>query len=186
LYIIVNFSIIYYISVILIVDFCCAYPFVEQSWFEILLVSLPIMERRKDSRRSSRSCNFSLFEKDLAFSLIDAKKELLESKKTDSVALMNKKQAWADLADQFNAVTGVSKRSGPQLQCWWDKQKKRARRNIADNRVKIFATGGGPHTSSSDTWDDKVASIAASTFFPLQNDFDSDAAYQHSTVSIKL
>jgi len=79
-----------------------------------------------------------LFEKDLAFSLIDAKKELLESKKTDSVALMNKKQAWADLADQFNTVTGVSKRSGPQLQCWWDNQKKRARRNIADNRVKIL------------------------------------------------
>jgi len=79
---------------------------------------------------------------------------------------------------------GVYLERMPQLQCWWENQKKRARRNFADNRVKMFATGGGPSTSTSDSWDEKVASIFSSTLFPLQNMFDSDAEYQLNTVSI--
>jgi len=90
------------------------------------------------------------------------------------------------VADQFNAVVGVSKRNAKQLQCWWENQKKRARRNIADNRVKLFATGGGPSEikSQSDSWDEKVASISSCTLFPLESMFDSDAEYQLTTVSM--
>jgi len=139
-----------------------------------------------DSQPTSRSTNFSAFEKDVLFGLIESNKGVLESKKTDALSVLAKKQAWVELADQFNAVNGVSKRSHKQLQCWWDNQKKRARRNIADNRVKIFATGGGPCTGTvtSDSWDEKVASISSATLFPLENIFDSDAEYQLNTVSI--
>jgi len=137
-----------------------------------------------DSKAPSRSGNFSSFEKDIVFALIESHKGVLESKKTDAISVLAKKQTWMALADQFNAVNGVCKRSYKQLQCWWENQKKRARRNIADNRVKMFATGGGPSTSTSDSWDEKVASISSCTLFPLQNVLHSDAEYQLNTVSI--
>ena len=34
---------------------------------------------------------------------------MLESKKTDALSIVAKKQAWMELADQFNAVNGVTK-----------------------------------------------------------------------------
>jgi len=38
-------------------------------------------------------------------------------------------------------------------------------------------TGGGPYVGQSNDWDEKVASVSAATFNPLENDFDSDASY---------
>ena len=73
--------------------------------------------------------------------LIKSHKNVLESKKTDSVSVLAKKAAWSEVTEQFNAVSGGSKRDCKQLQCWWDNQKKRAHRNFSDNRVKTFATG---------------------------------------------
>jgi len=133
-----------------------------------------------------RTGNFSSFEKEIAFALIESHKNVLESKKTDALSAVAKKEAWTEVADQFNAVVGVSKRNAKQLQSWWENQKKRARRNIADNRVKLFATGGGPSEikSQSDSWDEKVASISSCTLFPLESMFDSDAEYQLTTVSM--
>ena len=63
----------------------------------------------------SRSGNFSSFEKDIVFALIESHKGVLESKKTDAISVLAKKQTWMALADQFNAVNGVCKRSYKQL-----------------------------------------------------------------------
>ena len=90
------------------------------------------------------SWKFLPFRKDVAFPLIDSQKDVLESKKTDVATVLTKKAAWAELAEQFNAVSGMCKRDSKQLQCWWENQEKRARQNIADNRVKTLATGSGP------------------------------------------
>lgn len=45
-------------------------------------------------------------------------------------------------------------------------------------QVEIHRTGGGPAVLKTDDWDDRVATVSATSFQPLDNDFDSDAAYQ--------
>jgi len=74
------------------------------------------------------------------FSLIKSQKDILESKKTDSISVLRKKAAWAEVAEQFNAVSGGTKRDCKQLQCWQENQKKCARQNFADNHFYFHST----------------------------------------------
>ena len=124
-----------------------------------------------------RGQNFSVAEKEMVMSLIEAYRAVLECKRSDTVTTRLKEETWGQLAEQYNALPHVAKRSAKQLRLWWENQKKRSRSRIADGKVKRVKTGGGPCDWTFDVWDERVASMSVSNFQSLTNDFDSDATY---------
>lgn len=52
---------------------------------------------------TKRSSNFSKLEEERLVQLVLAKKNIFENKKTDAITSKKKDEAWAKLADEFNA-----------------------------------------------------------------------------------
>lgn len=52
-------------------------------------------------------------------------------------------------------------------------------------QVELVKTGGGPPPGKLSDWDERVAALTSSSFQPLQNSFDSDAAYYQLSVCLE-
>lgn len=82
-----------------------------------------------------RSKNFTEREKML---LIEVAKEfvsIIDNKKTDGTSVEAKKQAWMALTNKYNAVSETGVRTEKQLHALYDNLKKKARKNLSDDKV---------------------------------------------------
>ncbi|OXA46233.1 Myb/SANT-like DNA-binding domain-containing protein 3 [Folsomia candida] len=152
----------------------------------------------------SKRTTFTTFEIKLLLSLVEAKKKILEDKKTDFINLEKKRKGWDQLTTEFNSSAEVTARTKSQLQKKWDNLKSRAKKDVCNNSsFKIIASmvndiiantfllyygkkvsenqrkkrkigGGSPPPPVPDV-SDKVASIIPSQMKPLENEFDCDA-----------
>ena len=63
----------------------------------------------------------------------------------------------------------------------YDNMKCRSKKAVANDRVGRLRTGGGTFVPQTNIIDEKVVSLLGNRAWPLQNDFDSDAAYCNAT-----
>ena len=85
-----------------------------------------------------RGHNFSSAEKETLITVIEKHAGIVEDKRTDSTSSKLKDAAWVAIADEFSSMPeGATKRSAAQLKLWWQNQKKRARKQIADSKASV-------------------------------------------------
>ncbi|KAJ4449116.1 hypothetical protein ANN_00511 [Periplaneta americana] len=96
--------------------------------------------------KKKRAPNFSQFEVGILLELVGNSASILENKSTDGSSLREKQATWLDLTSQFNAVPGVTKRSTQNLKVCYENLKRRLRKDLADEKVETYKTGGGKRT----------------------------------------
>ncbi|GBP01900.1 hypothetical protein EVAR_7591_1 [Eumeta japonica] len=124
-----------------------------------------------------RSKNFTEREKSL---LIEVAKEfvcIIDNKKTDGTSVEAKKRAWAALTNKYNAVSETGCRTEKQLHALYDNLKKKARKNMSDDKSEMYKTGGGTFCPKTTAIDEKIVALLTPQFKPLVNEFDSSAPY---------
>ena len=92
-----------------------------------------------------RSKNFSQQEVDLLLDLVNAKRNILENKRTDHVSLKDKENSWKELAESFNELNGSVVRDWKVLKGKYENLKKTCKKNFAKDKKYTSGTGGGPH-----------------------------------------
>lgn len=90
---------------------------------------LSIMESGK------RSKNFTEREKMLLIEIAKEFVSVFDNKKTDGTSVEAKKQAWIDLTNKYNAISETGMRTEKQLHALYDNLKKKARKNMSDDKV---------------------------------------------------
>ncbi|XP_069688202.1 uncharacterized protein [Periplaneta americana] len=128
--------------------------------------------------KKKRAPNFSQFEVGILLELVGNSASILENKSTDGSSLREKQATWLDLTSQFNAVPGVTKRSTQNLKVCYENLKRRLRKDLADEKVETYKTGGGKKNIKTTNIDPKLLEIMGHSVRPLQNAFDSDTSYQ--------
>lgn len=82
-----------------------------------------------------RSKNFTEREKMLLIEIAKEYVSIIDNKKTDMSTVEKKKRAWLALTKQYNAFSDTGPRTEKQLHALYDNLKKRARKNMADDKV---------------------------------------------------
>ncbi|CAK1598048.1 unnamed protein product [Parnassius mnemosyne] len=78
--------------------------------------------------------------------LIEVAKEfvaIIDNKKTDGTTVEAKKQAWMALTNKYNALSETGIRTEKQLHALYDNLKKKARKNLSNDKSEMYKTGGG-------------------------------------------
>ncbi|KAJ8952307.1 hypothetical protein NQ314_007563 [Rhamnusium bicolor] len=130
-----------------------------------------------DVEVSKRSRNFTDYDRNLLFELVIQYKHVLENKKTDGTSVKQKNEAWDEITLKYNSSCQTGPRNAKQLHALYDGIKKKARKNLHDDKKNLFQTGGGTFTPQSDELDLKIATILKPQYQALTNCFDSSAAY---------
>ncbi|KAF9813603.1 hypothetical protein SFRURICE_014981 [Spodoptera frugiperda] len=81
-----------------------------------------------------RSKNFTEKEKMFLLEVATDFVSVIDNKKTDGTTVEAKKQAWTALAKKYNAVSETGHRTEKQLHALYDNLKKKARKNISDDK----------------------------------------------------
>ncbi|KAJ8948080.1 hypothetical protein NQ318_008431 [Aromia moschata] len=134
-----------------------------------------------------RSTNYSLEEKNLLMTLVNELKHIIENKKTDAVTNSEKEKAWNKIANEFNAISPSGTfRDGQSLKKTYLNIKMAVRKEVADEKIETFKTGGGiPSKSTSNPLRDiTLQTMNEKTVFGLNNEFDSDANKINNDASI--
>lgn len=90
-----------------------------------------------------RCKNFLEEEKEILLNLVENHKHIIENKKTDAVWANQKRDTWEKIAIKFNSISKTGERNGTQLKLLYEGMKKKARQNIAADKVSsnnIFMT----------------------------------------------
>ena len=75
---------------------------------------------------SLESCRYkhTQREKDLLFSIVEPKLNIVESKRNDARSIQRKKTAWEDISNSYNAVPEITRKlSAVQLKKFWQNLK---------------------------------------------------------------
>ncbi|CAK1597939.1 unnamed protein product [Parnassius mnemosyne] len=102
---------------------------------------------------------------------------IIDNKTTDGTTLEAKKQAWMALTNKYNALSETGIRTEKQLHALYDNLKKKARKNLSDDKSEMYKTGGGTFCPKTTAVDEKVVALLTPQFKSLPNDFDSSAPY---------
>lgn len=84
---------------------------------------------------AKRSKNFTEREKMLLIEVAKEYLHVIDNKKTDGSSVEAKKQAWLELTNKYNAVSETGLRTEKQLHALYDNLKKKARKNMSDDKV---------------------------------------------------
>uniref|UniRef100_A0AAR5QKR3 Regulatory protein zeste n=1 Tax=Dendroctonus ponderosae TaxID=77166 RepID=A0AAR5QKR3_DENPD len=77
--------------------------------------------------------------------IIEKYKNIVENKKTDCISSNQKKKAWVQIANEFNAICPDSSfRDCNTLKKFYENKKKEVRKYVLHEKKHINATGGGP------------------------------------------
>lgn len=133
---------------------------------------------QSQSVKRSRSSNYSLEEKNLLMMLVNKYKIIIENKKTDAVTNSEKEKAWGKIAEEFNSVSpGNAYRDQNSLKKMFLNMKTAIRKEVADEKIELFKTGGGPSQIINNPLRDiTLAAMNPKTVFGLQHQFGSDNA----------
>ncbi|KAK4882508.1 hypothetical protein RN001_005827 [Aquatica leii] len=100
------------------------------------------MDKDKNTPRK-RSINFQLIEIRTLVDLVLQYKSIIENIKSDAVTWQEKKSAWTEIANKFNATCGVQQRTAENLRLKYECLKKDLRKKAASKKKSMFLTGGG-------------------------------------------
>ncbi|KAH1021639.1 hypothetical protein HUJ04_011132, partial [Dendroctonus ponderosae] len=97
------------------------------------------------NEKRQRSQNFCNDEKISLMDIIEKYKNIVENKKTDCISSNQKKKAWVQIANEFNAICPDSSfRDCNTLKKFYENKKKEVRKYVLHEKKHINATGGGP------------------------------------------
>lgn len=136
--------------------------------------------------KRSRSKNFTRSE---TLSLTEIIKNndfgrILETHGNDNSTVEEKKKAWNEISEQYNALPNISKRDLPQLKAKWKSLVQQAKSVEAEFKSKTKATGGGGPPADSDPLLVSVKEMCSSTFSEILNPYDGDALQINQTEGI--
>lgn len=135
------------------------------------------MATTNEKRR--RSVNFSNNEKVFLINLVSKYKNIVENKKTDGVTSNEKIKAWENICHEFNAAsTGNIYRNKDVLKRFYENKKKELRKKVAETKMELKKTGGGPPPDENkDPFDDVLLSIVnEKTVSGLPSEFGGDVS----------
>ena len=105
-----------------------------------------------------RAKNFGQNEINLLINLVRKESSVIECKKSGVVTLKQKSESWAELAEEFNSLSGCLPRTVKVLKDKWANIKKTAVRNYSNDKKYRRGTGGGPSRKSEATTEDAIVS----------------------------
>lgn len=82
-----------------------------------------------------RSKNFTDFDKNVLFEITQQYKHVIENKRTDACNTKMKNETWELIKEKFNANCQSGKRTAKQLHALYDGMKKKARKNMLEDKV---------------------------------------------------
>jgi len=88
--------------------------------------------------RGRSRISFSAYEISLFVNLVEAKKTVIENKRSDFMTQGKKQQAWVSLTNDFNSSSDVRKRTMKQLQKKWDNVKTTAKKDVITCSYSAF------------------------------------------------
>lgn len=86
-------------------------------------------EKRKRAR------NFTEEEKSTLLDIIKSFSHIVENKKTDNTTVLEKKKAWEEILLKYNCVASSGERTINQIIALYDELKRKARKNLAEDKV---------------------------------------------------
>lgn len=131
--------------------------------------------------KRQRGENFSSYERNVFLSLCRPYIDTIECKRSDSTSLQQKRSAWIRIADDFNSDSQVTVRTSNQLRDLWERIKRSAKKETADELREKRKTGGGPMPRPVSDETKQIQSMIPSHISPpaeLQNTVDSDTLPQ--------
>ncbi|KAI4470430.1 myb/sant-like dna-binding domain [Holotrichia oblita] len=96
-------------------------------------------------------------------------------KKTDGTSIEEKSKCWNVITKRYNEQNETGVRTSKQLKELYAILKRRARKNLYNDKVEQMKTGGGQYTPQSDARDMKLVAALKDQFVPDYNPFDSSA-----------
>lgn len=125
-----------------------------------------------------RASNFTSREEHLLVNLVKEKyANIIENKKTDSGANKVKNEAWLQLADEFNSLSGEQYRDASVLKIKYNNLKRRSKLKFAQQKQYSYGTGGGPPKEINDTdIDYSFKEIIGTQITGMESEFGSDIA----------
>lgn len=136
-----------------------------------------MMNNTKEKKKTrKRSANFSYDEQIELLKIISNFKRIVECKKTDAATSRAKDQTWIKITNMFNSCSpNLVYRSKESLKKFYDNKKKRVRRSVANQSVKLLQTEAEHLNPEEKRTEDIVLSITnKKTIDCLENKFDSD------------
>lgn len=136
--------------------------------------------------KRQRGNNFSQSEESLLIDLIQAKRDIIENKKSDAVTWKQKEQCWEKLALDFASQSG-SLRAPRTLKDKYESLKKKCKVEIAAEKQETYRTGGGSFQKHcvSDV-SEKIVSLVGESATGFNNLFDSDfCMYTHTPLPLR-
>ncbi|KAF4528501.1 hypothetical protein B566_EDAN016688 [Ephemera danica] len=131
----------------------------------------------KTSSKLNRAPNFTETEIEILLDVVSCFSHIVNSKKTDAISVEAKAKAWEDIEVAFNIRSKKYTRDSAKLKVCYKNAQKRARKELADEKVSIYKTGGGrADTIASDTTS-RIVAQTMDHFIPPRNPFDSDTSY---------
>lgn len=131
--------------------------------------------------KRQRGDNFSSYERNLFLSLCRPYIATIECKKSDSTSLQKKRDTWSQVATDFNSDSQVTIRTSNQLRDLWERIKRSAKKETADEKREQRKTGGGPMPRPVSDETRQMHSMIPEQISPpaeLMNTVDSDALPQ--------
>lgn len=127
-------------------------------------------------QKKKRAPNFTTSEKERVITLVGKYRSVLENKKTDSISVSAKNEAWIKLTQEFNALAPNNVfRTTESLKKFWDNAKEDLRKRAGEEKRSLYKTGGGPPKYNKKPEDELMLDIVnIKTIIGLTNPYDSD------------
>ncbi|KAI4455375.1 hypothetical protein MML48_9g00009294 [Holotrichia oblita] len=94
-------------------------------------------------KKRERAVNFTELEIRHLVDVAIKYSKIIENKQTDGAMWKEKDKAWADIAVEFNAITGGIHRTAKVLRLKYDGIKRGLKQKQTKNKLEVFKTGGG-------------------------------------------
>ncbi|XP_071576779.1 uncharacterized protein [Temnothorax nylanderi] len=134
------------------------------------------MNEAKLSMQRKRAQNFSEKEKLILTEIVLKYKNIIENKRTDGITSKDKEKCWKIIENNYNSTSSSTEfRSAEVLKSCWENLKKKTRKFFADERIKLYKTGGGPCESQSDVVMERVRDIIKPSVEGIKSTYDCDA-----------
>lgn len=142
--------------------------------------------REPPAKKANRSENFS---RNDVVALVEIIKNndfgpILEKHGNDNITVIQKKNTWDKIYDEWKALPNVSNRTLLQLQTKWKAIVKGAKSEDAGIKRKRKLTGGGPPPNDPDPLHAMVKQLLCSTFAEIPNKFDGDSSTSNQLDSL--
>ncbi|KAG5861793.1 hypothetical protein JTB14_003484 [Gonioctena quinquepunctata] len=130
------------------------------------------------NEKRTRSSKFSNNEKVMMINLVSKYKNIIENKKTNGVTNNEKIKAWENICQEFNAVSpGNTLRNKDVLKRFYENKRKESRKKVAETKMELKKTGGGPPPDENrDPFDDFLSIVNEKTVSGLQSEFGGDVS----------